>query len=108
MAALAEKALWACVQALAEGNRQLAYAVILRDNYIDEMEKELIVILAPEARRVFPQRPHKVVFLDWSVPDPSSVRGTPAEVRAAYETTHQFIHEHIPDLVGAVHEENTR
>jgi phosphate transport system protein len=39
MAALAERALRDCVRALVEANRQLAYAVILRDQYIDEKEK---------------------------------------------------------------------
>ena len=41
MSALAERALKDCVAALNEGNRQLAYAVILRDQYIDEKEKEI-------------------------------------------------------------------
>ena len=41
MAALAERALKDCVAALQEGNRQQAYAVILRDQYIDEKEKEI-------------------------------------------------------------------
>ena len=67
----------------------------------------VIVILAPEAKRVFPQRPRKVVFLDWSVKDPSTVQGTHAEARAAYESTHKFIQEHIRDLVGAILGDNT-
>ena len=41
MCDLAEKALRDCVKALVENNRQLAYAVILRDDFIDEKEKEL-------------------------------------------------------------------
>jgi len=41
MAGLAETALKTCVKALVEGNRQLAYSIILRDQYIDEMEKEI-------------------------------------------------------------------
>jgi len=41
MGVLAEGALRACVLALTEKDRQLAYSVILRDRYIDEMEKEL-------------------------------------------------------------------
>ena len=41
MSALTEKALETCVKALTERSRQLAYAVILRDRYIDEMEKEI-------------------------------------------------------------------
>jgi phosphate transport system protein len=41
MLALAVRALQDCVQALREQNRQLAYSVILRDQRIDELEKEL-------------------------------------------------------------------
>ena len=40
MAGIAEKALRDCVRALREGNRQIAYSVILRDQRIDELEKE--------------------------------------------------------------------
>lgn len=41
MAALAERALQDALKALRERNRPLAYAVILRDQTIDELEKEL-------------------------------------------------------------------
>ncbi len=41
MADLSERALKASLQALIEQNRQLAYTVILRDQYIDELETEL-------------------------------------------------------------------
>ena len=41
MAGLSERALKASLQALVERNRQLAYSVILRDQYIDELETEL-------------------------------------------------------------------
>ena len=41
MAALSEQALKASVRALTERSRQLAYSVILRDQYIDEMETEV-------------------------------------------------------------------
>jgi phosphate transport system protein len=41
MAALAESALKSCVAALSAKNRQLAYSVILRDQRIDELEKEI-------------------------------------------------------------------
>jgi phosphate transport system protein len=41
MAALAVTALKSCMAALAQKNRQLAYSVILRDQRIDELEKEL-------------------------------------------------------------------
>ena len=60
------------------------------------------VALAPEAKKAFPSAPTKVVCLDWSVQDPSKVEGTPAEIKAAYESTYQFLHAHIQDLVEAV------
>ena len=41
MAGLVDRALISCVKALEEQNRQLAYSVILRDQRIDELEKEL-------------------------------------------------------------------
>jgi phosphate transport system protein len=41
MAGLAERALLDCVTALRERKRQLAYAVIIRDQRIDELEKEV-------------------------------------------------------------------
>src|SRR5207247_906105 len=41
MGELAERSLRDCVKALQERNRQLAYSVILRDQRIDELEKEI-------------------------------------------------------------------
>ncbi len=41
MGALTELALQDCVKAITENDRQLAYAVILRDQYVDEKEKEI-------------------------------------------------------------------
>jgi len=41
MGAFTENALKVSLRALAEGNRQLAYSVILRDQYLDERETEL-------------------------------------------------------------------
>lgn len=41
MAGLSERALKASLEALTERNRQLAYSIILRDRYIDELETEL-------------------------------------------------------------------
>jgi phosphate transport system protein len=41
MSALAERSLRDCVRALDETSRQISHAVILRDQYIDEKEKEI-------------------------------------------------------------------
>lgn len=62
----------------------------------------VIISLAKEAQKVFPIKPRKSVFLDWSLEDPSTAAGSPEEVRAAYETAYKFLHEHITDLVEAV------
>ena len=62
----------------------------------------IVIALAKEAEKVFPRPPTKMVCLDWSVQDPSQVRGTAAEIRAAYEDTYKFVHSHISDLVEAV------
>ena len=72
-------------------------------NQVPNLEHyQIIVALAKEAEKVFPRSPTKTVCLDWSVPDPSQVEGTPAEIRAAYEGTYAFLQSHIRDLVGAV------
>ena len=63
---------------------------------------QIIIALAPEAKKLFPGPPTKTVCLDWSVNDPSKVQGSPAEVRAAYQQTYEFLHAHIHDLAEAV------
>jgi phosphate transport system protein len=63
---------------------------------------QIIVALAKEANRVFPPPPTKVVCLDWSLSDPSQVRGTPEEVRAAYDETFRALEGQVRDLVEAV------
>ncbi|HON07968.1 MAG TPA: phosphate signaling complex protein PhoU [Verrucomicrobiota bacterium] len=62
----------------------------------------VIVALAPEVRRVFPQKPRKTIFLDWSVKDPSKVEGNSAQVLADYEEVYDFLKTNITDLVNAV------
>ncbi|MCI0541938.1 MAG: phosphate signaling complex protein PhoU [Verrucomicrobiales bacterium] len=63
---------------------------------------QIVVALAKEVHKAFPAPPTKTVCLDWSIKDPSRVEGTPAEVRAAYEATYKFLHDHITGLVEAV------
>ena len=62
----------------------------------------VIIALAKEAEKAFPPKPRKVVFLDWNVADPSRVKGSVAEITAAYEATYSFLQDHIKDLVEAV------
>jgi arsenate reductase len=63
---------------------------------------QVIVGVAPEAQEAFPRSPRKMVYVDWSIDDPSRVQGPPEAVRAAYEATYQFLASHVRDLVEAV------
>jgi phosphate transport system protein len=63
---------------------------------------QIIVALDQQAHKVFPPPPIKTVCLDWSVRDPSQVKGTPEQVRAEYERTFAFLRAHITDLVQAI------
>jgi len=65
-------------------------------------QQDVLVLLAPEAKRAFPRRPRKAVLLEWPIEDPSLVTGSEAEVGAAYEKAYTFIASHIRDLVSAV------
>lgn len=64
--------------------------------------QDVIILLAPEAKRAFPRRPRKAVLIQWPIEDPSRATGTEAEVRAAYDKAYTFIASHIRDLVSAV------
>lgn len=67
---------------------------------------QVIVALAPEAKRAFPRSPRKVVFLEWQVEKPTS-GGAAAEVaRASYERIFQSIHQQVRDLLEAIQIEN--
>lgn len=63
---------------------------------------QVIVGVAREAQRAFPRSPRKMVYVDWSIDDPSRVRGSESEIRGAYEATFRFLSSHVRDLVGAV------
>jgi phosphate transport system protein len=60
--------------------------------------QDVIVLLAPEARRMFPRWPRKAVLLEWLVDDPAARDGD----SAAYEATYAFIEAQIHDLVKAI------
>jgi phosphate transport system protein len=76
---------------------------------VDNLEhQDVIVLLAPEAKRAFPRRPRKAVLLEWPIEDPSRTTGSEAETRAAYERTHEFIASHITDLVTAIRDSGKR
>ena len=63
---------------------------------------QVIVGVAPEAQQAFPRSPRKMVYVDWSIDDPSRAQGSPEEMRSAYEATFTFLSSHVRDLVGAV------
>jgi len=63
---------------------------------------QVVVALCKEAERVFPQKPSKTLGLQWLVPDPSTVNGTPEEVRTEYEEAYRSLTNHIRDLVQAI------
>jgi len=63
---------------------------------------QVIVGVAQEAQQAFPRSPRKMVYIDWSIDDPSRLSGSDAEVRGAYENTFGFLSSHVRDLVGAV------
>jgi phosphate transport system protein len=62
---------------------------------------QIIVALAPEAKRAFP-KPTKAVCLDWTIADPSRVEGDAEAKRQAYERAYQFFSQQISDLCEAV------
>jgi phosphate transport system protein len=63
---------------------------------------QVIVGVAQEAQQAFPRSPRKLVYVDWSIDDPSRAQGSPEDVAAAYEVTYRFLSSHVRDLVGAV------
>jgi len=63
---------------------------------------QVIVGVAQEAQQAFPRSPRKMVYIDWSIDDPSRLEGSEAEIHAAYESTFNFLSSHVRDLVGAV------
>ena len=63
---------------------------------------QVIVGVAPEAQHAFPRSPRKMVYVDWSIDDPSRVQASPEEERSAYEAAFTFLSSHVRDLVGAV------
>ena len=62
----------------------------------------VIVALSPEAKKAFPQRPRKLIYIDWSVPDPSATQGDAEQIQKAHEATFEFIKNQIRDLMQAI------
>ena len=90
-----------------EKGLDLSRAVPKALNQVPQLDHfDVIVALGKEVKRAFPQRPRKVVYLDWTLSDPSSAQGTPTQIQAAYEQAYQTIHGQIRDLVEAVSGDN--
>jgi phosphate transport system protein len=68
--------------------------------YLDHYQ--VIVGLAPEARRAFPPPPTKSVCLEWNLVDPRTVQGGPENVHAAYEAAYRYLQRQIADLANAI------
>jgi hypothetical protein len=43
-----------------------------------------------------------MVYVDWSLDDPSQTEGSPEEIQAAYEAAYEFLSSHIRELIEAV------
>ena len=63
---------------------------------------QVMVALSKDARQVLPRAPTKIVGLEWTVDDPSLIKGTPAQLNAAYEKAFEQLTNQIRDLVEAV------
>jgi phosphate transport system protein len=70
---------------------------------VPDLEKfQVAVGLAQKVREAFPRTPRKMVYMDWSLDDPSQFEGSAEEVRAAYEAAFDYLSSLIRDLVEAV------
>jgi len=62
----------------------------------------LVIALSPAVNRALPPHPRKGISIEWQLPDPAVVTGTPAEVQTANEATYQTLCTSINDLVQAL------
>jgi phosphate transport system protein len=70
---------------------------------VPDLDKfQVTVGLAERVKEAFPRTPRKMVYVDWSLDDPSQVEGSPEEVQAAYESAFEFLSSHIRELIEAV------
>jgi len=69
---------------------------------LDSERPHVIVALCKEAEVAFPPPPTKKVSISWNIEDISNVKGSDAEVNAAYERAFAYLNTHIRDLLEAV------
>ena len=63
---------------------------------------QVTVGLAHKVQDAFPRTPRKMVYVDWSLDDPSQVEGSPEEIKAAYDGAYEHLSGLIRELVQAV------
>lgn len=63
---------------------------------------QVIVTLSEEALKAFPQRPRKVIFLNWPTQDPSKISDSQTVKTESYEKTYDFLKNQVKDLVNAI------
>jgi len=99
MGVWAEGALRASLLALTESDRQLAYSIILRDRYIDELEKEVDRLLRIFARYIYPRVPDVTLTLVGDGPEHEALQALAKELGVDHRTYfvgEQSLHE-MPD-----------
>ncbi|HOC01456.1 MAG TPA: phosphate signaling complex protein PhoU [Verrucomicrobiota bacterium] len=76
-------------------------------NQVPDLDRyHVVAVLDPQAKKLFPQQAHKIIFLDWPVPDPATVGGPPEAVRAACESAYQALDQQLSALIQAIVGEN--
>lgn len=69
---------------------------------LDLENYQIYVGLCKEAEEAFPPPPTKMIDVHWEIENPSKLKGSEEEIRAAYEKTYSILDSHIRDLVEAV------
>ena len=69
---------------------------------LDLRNYQIYVGLCKEAEETFPPPPTKMISVHWEIENPSKLKGSDEEIRAAYEKTHKILDSHIRDLVEAI------
>ena len=69
---------------------------------LDVENYQIFVSLCEEAEEAFPPPPTKMISIHWEIEDPSRLKGSEEEIKAAYEKTFQTLELNIKDLVEAI------
>lgn len=62
----------------------------------------VVVTLSRASEEACPDVPYGTVELNWEIPDPSKVTGTPAEIDAAYQQVYAELHTKIGELIDSL------